>query len=273
MQWDVINLDERDGRHRRSRRRHLRRRRARPTSWRASSTGSWPSVAPAPTRPSARRGGAHDQEAVQAEGHRPRPPGLEQGSAHARRRRRLRPAAARPRHRAAEEGARGWRCGRRCRRSAPTGELVVLDTRRAQRAEDQDAGRCIWASSAGASRWSSTARRSRRISPGRRAIWSAVDVLPSARRQRLRHPAPRHAGADPRRGRQADGAPGMSKPYRRARRSRVGTGARVRGGAPAGDHREGDADLRAQSGGLPGGASTRPSRRSRRRSRCCSRSR
>ena len=80
--------------------------------------------------------------------------------------------------------------------------------------------------------------------------------------QRLRHPAPRQARADQGRRRSAGGALQMSLDPRHYDVIRQ-----------PGHHREGDHGLRAQPGRVQGARWTRPSRRSRRRSRRCSTSR
>ena len=88
--------------------------------------------------------------------------------------------------------------------------------------------------------------RPRRAQPaqGRRAA--------AAGRQRLRHPAPRHAGPDPRRGRSTGGPPQMSR-FRVIPRDRdaAHAAADVRRHPRAGDHREGDRGVGAQPGDLP----------------------
>ena len=110
------------------------------------------------------------------------------------------------------------------------GKLVVLDAAELADGQDQGAG----ASSFGKLGWTSVlvidgaavdenfAARRAQPAAGRRAA--------AAGRQRLRHPAPRHAGADPRRGRAAGGAAEMSaeKHDRRPRSRAVAARADVR---------------------------------------------
>ena len=140
------------------------------------------------------RGRADRQEAVSPEGDRPRPAGVDEGAAHARRRHRLRSAAARSRDRSAEEGAQAgaahgavgkarrranWWCSTRPNSAEPKTKLL------ASRLTKLGWSKALVIDAETPE--TNFARAARNLVGPRRA---AVD-----RRQRLRHPAARDAGA------------------------------------------------------------------------------
>ena len=182
----------------------------------------------------------HRRQALQAEGHRPRAARLAAGQHLPRRRRHLRPASRATTRIDLPKKVRAL--GLRCALSskAAEGKLMVLDEATARRAQDQGAGRAPWASSARARRWSITGAEVERNFALRLAQPAADRRAAGAGAQRLRHPAPRHAGADPGRRAPDRGAPGMNK-LRDVRRD-----------PGAGGDREVDPGLGAQPGRLQG---------------------
>ena len=185
---------------------------ARATSSRAWSTGSSPSAAPARTRPraSARSHGTTKKPWRQKGTGRARQGSLRspqfRGGA-----RDLRPGRAQPRVRPAEEGAPARRSRPRSRPSRRKASWSCstrrqLDGRPRPRRSPSSFATLGWDSVLiidGAD-----ARREFRP---RRAQHPQRRRAAAAGRQRLRHPAPRHAGPDPGRGAASGGAPEMSR--------------------------------------------------------------
>ena len=203
---------------------------------------------------------ATTDEDVQAEGHRPRPPRRQVGAAVPRRRQGLRPGRAQPRPRPAEEGAGAGAEARALRQ----GQEREADRPRRGRASRSRRPRRSPRSFAKLGLANALIIDGAAIDDNFRL---AARNIPQHRRaagpghQRLRHPAPRHAGPDQGRRRGADGAVQM-----------IALSALRRDPQP-GHHREVDGGFRAQQGRLQRSRRARPRPRSRRRSRRCSRSR
>ena len=149
------------------------------------------------------------QEDVRAEGHRRRPSRLRTRAAVPRRRPCLRSGRAQPRARPAEEGARARAASTRCR-PRPRTAASSCSTRRAVKDAKTKALR---------SSFDKLGLENALIIDGaeietnfraRRAQHSEYRRAAGAGHQRLRHPAPREAGADEGRGRCAGGALQMS---------------------------------------------------------------
>ena len=174
------------------------------TSCSAASSGSWRAAA----------GHAQDQEPRRGRRPRPRrctprrapaaPVTARGGAAVPRRRQGLRPGRAQPRVRPAEEGPRA---GAALRAVVQGGRRQADRARRgrARRAQDRSS-RAISASSAGVGAGDRRRRGRHQLRP-RRAQHRPRRRAAAAGCQRLRHPAPRHAGADQGRREAARGAP------------------------------------------------------------------
>ena len=192
---------------------------------RRSATSSWPTRCSAlPVRQdilarvvnwqlAKRRAGTHktkgisdiagtDEEAVQAEGHRPRPPGQPALAAVPRRRGDLRTGRAQPRVRPAEEGAEARRSRPRSSAKQAEGKLIVIDEAKVDEAKTKALRAALRAARLGVGA-DHRRRRGRRGFRPRRAQPARRSTCCRAGRQRLRHPAPRHAGPDPGRGARA----------------------------------------------------------------------
>ena len=192
----------------------------------------------------------NDQEALQAEGHRSRPPGQHAFAA---------VSAAAPvifgpvvRSHAFDLQKKVRRLGLKTALSAKQseGKLVVIDEARFSEAKTKALEARLAALG-----WDSVliidGLVGRRGSRARCPQSAARRRAAAAGRQCLRHPAPGHAGPDPRGGAASRGAPQMSR-FRviPPRRDEADAPADVRHRPGSGDHRKGDERLRTQPGDL-----------------------
>ena len=144
------------------------------------------------------RGSArHGQEDVRAEGHRPRPPRQRGGAAVPRRRQGLRPGRAQPCASTCRRRCASSRCSTALSAKAAEGKLIVVEAATLAGAQDGQARRASFGKlGCRVACWSSTAPRSTQNFARAARNIAACRCAAAAGRQRLRHPAPRHAGAD-----------------------------------------------------------------------------